>query len=55
MSGTRGPVDFVETPSHIMEYFVRDWRSLKEFAVRRDGKVIEEEVRSESDETLRIL
>ncbi|GMH56106.1 hypothetical protein TrST_g3032 [Triparma strigata] len=42
MSGTRGPVDFVETPSHIMEYFVRDWRSLREFAVRQDGKVIEE-------------
>ena len=32
MSGTRGPVDFVETPSHLMEYFVRDHRSLSTFA-----------------------
>ena len=32
MSGTRGPVDFVETPSHLMENFVRDHRSLKAFA-----------------------
>ena len=32
LSGTRGKLDFVELPSHLMEYFVWDWRVLREFA-----------------------
>mmetsp|Transcript_4950 Transcript_4950/g.16151 ORF Transcript_4950/g.16151 Transcript_4950/m.16151 type:complete len:345 (+) Transcript_4950:102-1136(+) len=32
MSGTRGALDFVETPSHLMEHFVWDERSLKVLA-----------------------
>lgn len=31
-AGTRAPLDFVETPSTFMEFFVWDYRSLKEFA-----------------------
>ena len=32
LSGTRGSADFVEIPSHLMEYFARDHRVLKRFA-----------------------
>mmetsp|Transcript_2861 Transcript_2861/g.4358 ORF Transcript_2861/g.4358 Transcript_2861/m.4358 type:complete len:707 (-) Transcript_2861:163-2283(-) len=32
LSGFRGPLDFVETPSHLMEYFAWDHRFLKLFA-----------------------
>src|SRR3546814_15681248 len=32
LSGTRGSTDFVEIPSHLMEYFARDRRILKRFA-----------------------
>jgi mitochondrial intermediate peptidase len=32
LSGTRGALDFVELPSHLMEYFARDLRVVKSFA-----------------------
>ena len=32
LSGTRGPVDFVETPSHLKEYFCSDNEVLSKFA-----------------------
>ncbi len=32
VAGTRAPVDFVETPSHLLEYFAWDQRVLQEFA-----------------------
>ncbi|EWM25405.1 mitochondrial intermediate peptidase [Nannochloropsis gaditana] len=32
VAGTRAPVDFVETPSHLLEYFVWDQRVLAQFA-----------------------
>jgi mitochondrial intermediate peptidase len=35
MSGIRGPFDFVEIPSHLMEYFVWDERVLQQFALHR--------------------
>uniref|UniRef100_A0A7S1UFL5 Peptidase M3A/M3B catalytic domain-containing protein n=1 Tax=Phaeomonas parva TaxID=124430 RepID=A0A7S1UFL5_9STRA len=37
LSGTRVPVDFVETPSHLFEYFVWDGRVLDAFAAHKDS------------------
>lgn len=37
MSGTRAPMDFVETPSHLMENFVWDAQFLKILAVHPDS------------------
>jgi len=45
LSGTRGELDFVETPSQLMEYFCFDKRVLKRFAFHRDtGEPIPDQV-----------
>jgi intermediate peptidase len=33
LAGARGPLDFVEIPSHLMEYFASDYRVQREFAL----------------------
>jgi len=50
LSGTRVPVDFVETPSHLFEYFAWDPRVLERFAVHGDTKEL---IPSEVLESLR--
>jgi len=45
LSGTRGELDFVETPSQLMEYFCYDERVLKKFAFHHEtGEAIPSEV-----------
>lgn len=61
LSGTRGALDFVELPSHIFEYWARDWRSVRRFAKNSKGDPMPEELwnryldRLRSDEALRIM
>jgi intermediate peptidase len=38
LSGTRAQLDFVETPSHLFEYFTWDYRVVKEFALHHKTK-----------------
>eukprot|EP00040_Diaphanoeca_grandis_P030756 m.182525 g.182525 ORF g.182525 m.182525 type:complete len:700 (+) comp32119_c9_seq1:308-2407(+) len=43
VAGTRGPLDFVELPSHLMEHFMRDYRVVSQFAKHFEtGEVIPE-------------
>ncbi|CAM9943214.1 unnamed protein product, partial [Phaeothamnion confervicola] len=45
LSGTRAEADFVETPSHLMEYFAWDYRVVKQFARHyRTRELIPEEM-----------
>ena len=38
VAGTRGALDFVEIPSHVMEYWARDYRVVKEWAIDENGE-----------------
>ena len=42
LSGTRGPLDAVEVPSHMMEEFVRDAQVLSEFGQNMPAGILEE-------------
>ena len=39
LSGTRVALDFAELPSHLMEYWSRDYRVVKLWALDEDGKI----------------
>lgn len=56
LSGTRTAVDFVETPSQLMELFVRDARVLKSFARHfQTGEPISEELTSKLADSRRLF
>jgi Zn-dependent oligopeptidase len=40
LHGTRGALDFVEIPSHVFEYWCRDYRVVSQWALASDGRPI---------------
>ncbi len=52
LSGTRGPLDFVEIPSHLMEHFAWDPRWMRKFAPHAPSNLLQELAAAKKDAIL---